>query len=155
MLDIDDIIKETLEELLNRMDVDYSKILIDEDEEGTFHVNIKTDHPSILIGYHGLNVQAIQHVLKVLCWKKTNDAKYNIYLDVDDYKKRQEENVIKLAERKIEAVRDNGRPQHLPPMSPYFRRKIHTLCMNAGYEDLETLSEGENDRRHVIIKLKN
>ena len=80
---------------------------------------------------------------------------YNIFLDIDNYRKRQEENVIALAERKIESVRQNGRPQHLPPMSAYFRRQIHTLCMNTGYEDIETLSQGEDDRRHIIIKLKN
>jgi predicted RNA-binding protein Jag len=59
-----------------------------------------------------------------------------------------------MAERKIEATRKSRRPQILPPMSPYFRRKIHMLCMGAGYNDIETISEGTGDRRHIILKLK-
>ncbi len=59
-----------------------------------------------------------------------------------------------LAERKVEAARETGRKQILPPMSPYFRRKIHLMCMESGFEDIETFSEGDGDRRQIIIKLK-
>jgi len=155
MQDIEDIIKETLENLLKKLEIEYTKITVEKDEDESYKINVESENPSMLIGYHGLNVQAIQHILKVLCWKKTEHTMYNIFLDIDNYRKRQEENIIALAERKIESVRQNGRPQHLPPMSAYFRRQIHTLCMNPGYEDVETVSQGEEDRRHIIIKLKN
>lgn len=153
-MDFEDILKETLEELLANLKVEYSKITINE-EEGEYEINILSETPSMLIGYHGLNIHALQHILKVLCWKKCNDKEFNITLDVDGYRKRQEENIIALANRKIDKVRENGRPQHLPAMSPYFRKKIHTLCMGVGYEDVETLSEGDGDRRHIVIKSKN
>lgn len=153
-MDIEDLLKETLEEILKKLGTKYNKVNINEDEKDSYVVNIKSDEPSLLIGYHGENIQALQHLLKVLVWKKCGTEKFNILVDVDDYRKRQEDNVIALAQRKVDTVRKTGRKQILPPMSPYFRRKIHLHCMGAGFDDIETSSEGEGDRRHIIIKLK-
>ncbi len=153
-MDIEDLLKETLEEILKKLGTPYTKLIISEDEKDSYLVNIKSDEPSLLIGYHGENIQALQHLLKVLVWGKAKSEKFNILVDIDDYRKRQEDNVIALAQRKVDAVRKTGRKQILPPMSPYFRRKIHLYCMGAGFDDIETSSEGEDDRRHLIIKLK-
>jgi len=147
-------IHSSVEEFLKKLNIEFNEVEITEEENNSYFINIKTDSPSLLIGYHGDNIHALQHIIKVVCWKKYPNEQFNILLDVDSYRKRQEENVISLAERKIEAVRKFKRPQSLPPMSAYFRRKVHTLCMGAGYEDVETISEGDNDRRHIIIKLK-
>ncbi len=153
-MDLEDILQETLEELLKKLEVEYSKIEISEEDKGSFEINIKSENPSLLIGHHGDNIQALQHILKTLIWKKAQNEQFNIMVDVDDYRKRQEENILNLAERKIDYIRKTGRPQKLPPMSPYLRRKIHMLCMSPGYDDLETLSEGEGDQRYITIKLK-
>ncbi len=153
-MDLEDILKDTLEELLNKLEVEYSKVEITEEDKGSFNINIQSDNPSLLIGHHGDNIQALQHVLKTLIWRKAQNEQFNIMVDVDDYRKRQEENVLNLAERKIEYIRKTGRPQTLPPMSPYLRRKIHMLCMSPGYDDVETISEGEGDQRYIKIKSK-
>ena len=153
-MDIEDILKETLEEILDRLQVDYKKVTIEEEDKDSFTINIESDSPSLLIGYHGDNIQALQHLLKVLSWKKANHENFNILVDVDNYRKRQEENVINLTNRKVDAARNYGRPQTLPAMSPYFRRKVHLHCMGAGFDDIETFSEGTNDHRHIVIKLK-
>ncbi|MBI5753635.1 KH domain-containing protein [Candidatus Peregrinibacteria bacterium] len=153
-MDIEDVLHETLEEILKKLGTKYTKIVINEDEKDSYVVNIKSVEPSLLIGYHGENIQALQHLLKVLVWKKFENEKFNILVDIDDYRKRQEDNVIALTQRKVEMVRKTGRKQILPAMSPYFRRKIHLYCMGAGFDDIETSSEGDGDHRHVIIKLK-
>lgn len=153
-MDIEETLKETLEELLKKLEVEYTKTEITEEEEHTFIINITSDNPSLLIGYHGDNIHALQHILKTLVWKKAGDEKFNIILDVDDYRKRQEENSMSMTERKIDTLRKTGRPQKLPPMSPYLRRKVHMLCMSAGYDDIETNSEGDGDARYITLKLK-
>lgn len=153
-MDTEDLLKEVLQELLKKLGVEYKKIVINEDEVASYLINIQSDNASLLIGYHGENIQALQHILKVLVWQKSGNEHFNILLDIDDYRKRQEENVINLTERKVDIVRRTGRGQMLPPMSAYFRRKVHLHCMGAGYEDIETESQGDGDRRHIIIKLK-
>jgi len=155
-METENIIKEILEELLEKLELEYTKIEISEDEEKNhYSINIESDNPSHLIGHHGDNIQALQHLLKVLCYNKAEQEQFNILLDVDNYRKRQEENVMNIAQRKVEIARRTGRPQMLSPMSPYLRRKVHLYCMSPGFEDIETISEGEGERRHVIIKLKN
>lgn len=153
-MDIEEVLTETLQEILDKLGVQYSKIDITEEDKDVYSLNIQTDNPSLLIGYHGDNIQALQHILKVLAWKKLNNESFNILVDVDDYRKRQEENVINLTNRKVETVRKTGKQQILPPMSPYFRRKVHLHCMGAGFDDIETLSQGNGEYRHVIIKRK-
>ena len=153
-MDTEDLLKEVLQELLKKLGVEYKKIVINEDEVASYLINIQSDNASLLIGYHGENIQALQHILKVLVWQKGGNEHFNILLDIDDYRKRQEENVINLTERKVDIVRRTGRSQILPPMSAYFRRKVHLHCMGAGYEDIETESQGDGDTRHIIIKLK-
>jgi len=153
-MDLEDVLQETTKELLDKLGIEYTEIDINEEDKDSYNINIKSENSSILIGHHGNNIFALQHLLKVLAWKKINNEHFNILLDVDDYRKRQEENVLSLAERKIENIRRTGQPESMPPMCPYFRRKIHMLCMSAGYNDIETISEGEGDRRHLILKLK-
>ncbi|MFA6305190.1 MAG: R3H domain-containing nucleic acid-binding protein [Candidatus Gracilibacteria bacterium] len=153
-MEILEALKETLEEILKRIEIEYSNIEIIEDEKDTYLINIKSENPNLLIGFRGTNIQAIQHLLKVMAWQKCKNENFSITLDVDDYRKRQEEGMINMAQRKIEMARKFKRPQRLPPMSPYFRRKIHLMCMGSGYEDVETLSDGEGEMRHIIIKPK-
>ncbi|MBU1151535.1 KH domain-containing protein [Patescibacteria group bacterium] len=155
-MDIEDTIKTTLEELLKQLDINFSKIDIDEDEEkDTYNVNIVSEDQSLLIGQRGGNIQALQHLLKILTWHNLGtERQFHIVLDVDNYRQKQEENVISLAERKIAILRKTRRPQSLPPMSPYFRRKIHLHLMGAGFEDIETESREQGERRHIVIKLK-
>lgn len=153
-MDIEDLLKDTTKEILDRLGVEYSKVIVNETEKNNYDINIKSDNPSLLIGYHGENIQALQHLLKTFAWRKSKNEQFNIIVDVDDYRKRQEENVMNMTDRKIDAARRTGKKQILPPMSPYFRRKVHLYCMGAGFDDIETLSEGEADRRHVVIKLK-
>lgn len=154
-MDIEDILKNTLEDLLKKLEMNYSDIEITEEEKDLYIINIKSENPSEIIGRHGETIHALQHILKIITWRKHGTEKqFNINLDADNYKKRQEENVIKIAERKVEMLRKTSRSQSLPPMSPFFRRKVHLHLMGAGFDDIETTSVGDDDLRHVVIKLK-
>ncbi len=151
-------IKETLEDilidLLDKTGLSHTKIEITEEENNNYNINIESKNPSELIGSRGETIQAIQHILKILAWKKAQSEHFNILVDVDNYRKKQEDNALKLAARKISIARKTGREQALPPMSPYIRRKIHLYCMGAGFEDIETYSKGDGDTRQLVIKLK-
>jgi spoIIIJ-associated protein len=155
-MDIEETLQDTLEQMLIQMGMDYNKVKVEADIENdnNYFVKIQSDTPGLLIGYRGESIQALQQILKVIAWKKHPTEKFNILLDVDDYRVRQDEKVMKLAERKIQMARKTGKAQVLPPMRPYYRRKIHLFCMDVGYEDIETYSEGAGDKRQVIIKLK-
>lgn len=155
-MDIQSTFESTVKELLDALSLDYSKIVVKEipGEESSYRINIDSEDPSLLIGYHGENLLALQHILKVLIWKKLDRSDFSLVLDVDEYRKRQEENVLSLAERKVEIARNTNTDQKLPPMSPYFRRIVHMYLTQPGFDDITTESIGTEDRRQVIIKVK-
>jgi len=147
------LIKETLEEILKIMQVDFSGVLVEKEGETSFYVSIATSNSNLLIGWHGETIASIQHILKCLLWKKKLGGKIQVIVDVDGYKKRQEESVIRLAERKAEYAIENQKEVVLPPMNPYFRRKIHLHLANSEKfkNHVETTSVGERKDRAVKI----
>jgi len=154
-MDIEDSIKDLLEKILKYLKVDYSKISIDEEENNLYKVSIESSDTSILIGHHGENLQALQHILKILTFRKSDPSEqFHIYLDIDGYREKQEDSAINMADRKISILRRTRSPQSLPPMPAYLRRKVHLHLMGAGYDDIETMSKDEGDSRHIVIKLK-
>lgn len=145
--------QQMVEEILNRMSTPFRKIKIDKRDE-TYRINIESEEPSLLIGHHGDNIFALQNLLKIMVWNKQppeHGKEYKIVVDVDDYRKRQEENVISLANRKADTVLKTNAPQSLPAMSPYFRRVVH-LHLAEKFVELTTESVGEGDYRHICIK---
>lgn len=147
------LIKETLEKLLNVMGVDYNGVKITKEAENAYYTEIETANSSLLIGWHGETIASIQHMLKCLLWKQGVESNVQIIVDVDNYKKRQEESVLRLAERKAEMAIANQKEIKLPPMNPYFRRKIHLfLAENDKFKDsIITESTGEGMDRAVRI----
>lgn len=155
---MEDLLQETLAEVLKNLHVEFRKfkVYIEHGKQNgspVYRVDIDTDEAATLIGYHGETIYALQHILKSLIWKKTNENIY-IVLDVDSYRKRQEESVLALAMRKVEAARKTFQDQTLPPMSPYFRRVIHLALAKPEFSDILTESIGEGEHRAVTIKVK-
>lgn len=155
---MEDIIQETLALLLKNLGVIFRKFKVSVDNKHpsgvpVYRIDIDSDEASTLIGYHGETIYALQHLLKSLVWKKTNTNVF-IILDVDSYRKRQEESVLNMAMRKVEAARKTLQDQPLPPMSPYFRRVVHMALAKPEFSDITTESTGEGDRRAVTIKVK-
>ena len=148
------IIKEILEKLLDVLGVSYTGVKVKKENDSAYYAQIETENSSLLIGWHGETIGALQHILKCLVWKQGVDSKVQIIVDVDGYKKRQEESVIRLAEKKAEYAIETGRPVKLPPMNPYFRRKIHMhLASSDKYKDAVTTESVGNsiDRAIQII----
>lgn len=147
------VIKETLEKLLNVINVNFTGVKVTEEKENVYYVEIDTESTSLLIGWRGETVAAIQHVLKCLLWKQGIDSKTQVIVDIDGYKKRQEDSVIRMAEHKAEVAVETQKEIKLPPMSPYFRRKIHLhLAESEKFKNLViTDSVGEGNGRQVRI----
>ena len=145
-------IKLLVSEFLVFLSIDFTDVEVTNENE-QIRVNVVSDSPNLLIGRHGENLQAMQKVLKVMCHKKFGED-LNMNFDVDNYRKRQEENVLTIAKQKIEETRATRAQTLLPPMSPYFRRVVHLFVREGDYSDIETESMGEGNYRQVVIKYK-
>lgn len=145
------VIKETLEKILEIMKVPFSGVTVTKENDKTFYVSIDTSSSNLLIGWHGETIAAMQHILKCILWKQKIGSDIQVIVDVDGYKKRQEESVIRLAERKAEHAIENQKEVKLPPMNPYFRRKVHLFLADKFKDKLTTESTGEGQARAVKI----
>jgi len=147
------LIKETLEKLLEVMGIPFTGVKIKKEGDKAYYTEIETSNSSLLIGWHGETIAALQHLLKCLLWKQGVESDIQVILDVDNYKKRQEESVVRLAERKAEQAVLNQREIKLPPMNPYFRRIVHThLANHPDFKNkVTTDSVGEGESRQIRI----
>ncbi len=147
-------IKRFIQEFLVHLGIDFTDIELESLSDNKIRINVVSDQPSLLIGHHGENLIAMQKLIKVVIHKNYGEN-VDVAFDVDNYRKRQEENVLTITKQKIEEVRATGIQAALPPMSPYFRRIVHLFVRESGYKDLETQSMGQGNYRQVIIKMKN
>src|SRR3989344_917530 len=151
-----DIIKDTLGTLLKELQLEFSEITVDASDTSMIRVDITSANPSRLIGWHGETLNALQHLIKSIARtkQKTEKAPF-IVLDVDGYRKDQEEKVCRIAEQKVDFVRRKKTRVALPPMSPYFRRVVHLfISSHKDYQDITTESVGEGEYRQIVLKLK-
>lgn len=149
-------IHEILETLIGKMGCSVNKMRVEKNADGKgYNVNMETSDPNLMIGHHGENIGALQHVAKLILWNKVEkdgEERPDFSLDIDNYRKRQEENVLRLADRKVEMVRKLSSPQSLPPMAPYFRRLVHLYLTGDKFQDIRTESEGQGEYRYIVIK---
>lgn len=146
------IIEQTLSELLTKMGVDAKIEVVTEqaeDEENfTCNINI-SDDSNLLIGQHGINLQALQHIARLLVRKKTSDH-LKFVLDINSYRQQKNQSVIEMAKLAASQAISEKRAVVMKPMSTYERRIVHMeLAKNT---DVTTESIGEGEGRKIIIK---
>jgi spoIIIJ-associated protein len=149
---MNDIIKSTLEEFIQKMGFEASIELQEsvEDDQSSIVCNITTkDDSSFLIGQYGANLQAIQHIARLFVRKKTSE-KTNFILDVNSYRKEKNESVIEMAKEAANQAIAEKRAVVMKPMSNYERRIVHMELSKNNQITTESIGEGEG--RKVVIK---
>lgn len=149
---MESIIQKALRLLLDKFDAEYDCVTVTE-ENGYYRANIETPDPSKLIGKNGVILQALQVVLKNILWTQTSENVF-VSVDIDNYKKVQEDKVIERAQKSIDTMKSQNLSEiKLPPMSPYFRRVIH-LWVAATLPEFGSDSVGQDRARAVRIFYK-
>lgn len=141
-------IRKITKEFFQKMTFDVS-LHFSTQEENTLLVEIKTEDPQILIGERGQTLADIQHLLKIILRKKTEELFY-INVDINDYKKKKAEYLRELANSVADDVVLAKEEKALSPMRAFERRIVHMeLAERSG---VITESIGEGDERKVVIK---
>ncbi len=144
-------ISETLTTLLQKLHFPFSKVEAELETANIIRANIETEKVPFLIGTHGERIDALQHILKNISWNNEEIKQYFVIIDVDNYKKSREDKFIGIAEEKVEAVRETGISQTMPPTDAYIRRMVHLHLTQPQFDDITTESTGEGDRRRLQI----
>lgn len=130
-----------------RVDVQFNV----ENRNDHIYINLTGKNIGILIGRRGETLESLQYLTNLAVQKKIQD-RVRIILDMEGYRSRREETLVKLATRLYERVIKTNKSIVLEPMNPHERRIIHTALQNKN--GIQTFSEGDEPYRKVVISLK-
>ena len=139
-------VKELIEKLGVSATAEISKI------GPTYFVDITSEDSSLLIGKYGTNLEALQFVLAVRLKTTTGIEDFELFVDVDGWRKQKEEKLQTLAQNLAEKVIQTQKEETLYTLKPSERRVIHTTLPD--HAQVTTISEGEGDNRYLVIKPK-
>ena len=120
-------------------------------EEGSLDVDFEGEDMGVLIGKRGQTLDSLQYLTSLVV-NKGKDKYIRVKLDTEDYRRRRKETLENLARGIAYKVKKTRRPVILEPMNPYERRIIHSSLQGNKY--VETVSEGEEPYRHIVVKPK-
>ena len=138
--------KEFLNFLIKKIRVDVQYEI--ENKQNHIYMNIKGNNVGILIGRRGETLESLQYLTNLAVQKKMEE-RIKIILDVEGYRTRRKQALIKLANRLYEKVKRTHKSAALEPMNPHERKIIHTTLQDKN--DIRTYSEGDEPYRKVVI----
>ena len=147
---VEDKIRKFLNDIFKTMDLEVT-IEISFNDDESIDINLIGGDMGVLIGKRGQTLDSLQYLANRVA-NKHQEGYVRVKLDTENYRARREETLRHLAKNIAHKVKRNRRPVALEPMNPYERRIIHSALQ--GNKFVETVSEGEEPYRHVVVKLK-
>ena len=141
--------KNFLTELFNAINLDLTINVIEVDDNVV--LDLKVTDSALLIGKRGQTIDALQYLTN-LAANRSSEDKVRFIIDVENYRKRREETVIKLAKSVADRVVRIRQDIKMEPMSRHERRIVHTTLQDN--KRVETHSHGEDPYRYVVVSLK-
>ena len=136
-----------LKGLLERMGSEAYPVVGTTSEE-SIDIRIEGENLGMLIGRRGETLNAIQHITNYII-NRGEEEKVRVVVDVENYRKKREESLQKLAEKTASKVVRYRRNIALEPMNAYERHIIHSALQE--WKDVSTFSSGAEPRRSVVI----
>lgn len=143
-------VRSFLRNILNNMNVQ-AEIRIKE-EKDVVYIDLTGPKMGIIIGYRGETLDSLQYLASLVVNKDHNVPYKKVVLDTENYRKKREETLIRVAEKTAYKVRKTGKPYKLEPMNPYERRIIHSALQDNEY--VCTFSDGEEPHRRIVVDIK-
>ncbi len=148
--ELEDKMRSFLEGLLSRMSIEFDSIEIIK-EDANFNMSISNpSDPGFVIGKDGKFLDNLQYIVNRAIFK--NEADKNIIrIDVDGYRQRRNENLLKRIQMITEKVIKTKKSYVLEPMHSGDRRLVHQVVLED--ERLKTTTIGEGNSRRIVISL--
>ena len=118
-------------------------------EEGRMKFNIDTDNNSMLIGKNGTILRSIVSVVRAAVQHNFKE-RYEIDVDVNNYKSERYDKVAKMAKRFARQVQRTRVDMKLDPMPADERKVMHQVISNINYVRTESVGEGKNRYMTII-----
>ena len=147
LTDIQEYAKDILSELTKGMGIETTfEVKI---RENQILIKMYSDNNPLLIGAQGRTLQALNTIIRQII-NNPISVYPNIYLDVENYKDKQQARLERLAKNLAREVVKTKIEVKMDNMNAYERRIVHNILST--YNKVQTVSEGEEPNRHVVIK---
>lgn len=142
-------IKEFIKNLSKLMNIEInSEIKI---QDSIISIILVSSNNNILIGKDGKMLNSLQLVLRQT-FSNLNRFNLKISLDISNYRNKKVKNLEREIKNICKEVNNTKVEVKLDPMNSYERRIVHSIV--AEFENLQSISEGEEPNRYTIIKFK-
>ncbi|HHU48792.1 MAG: RNA-binding cell elongation regulator Jag/EloR [Caldicoprobacterales bacterium] len=149
MQSMGEVTRNFLNELFEKMNLEAIVDVTETDD--LISVNVSGPKMGILIGHRGETLDAVQYLTGLSVNRESKTYK-RVIIDTENYRKKREETLIRLAKRLAHKVHKTRKKIVLEPMNPFERRVIHSTLQKDPY--VITHSEGEEPYRKIVIALK-
>ena len=144
----ENLVAESIREIIEKLQVPATIEVSRQDS--IFFVDIDSEDSSLLIGRHGVNLESLQFILAVRIKTLTGSDDFEIYVDVGNLRRKKEEKLKQMALDAAQRVESENEPQAIYNLTNSERRVVHVAL--ADHPAVETISEGEGENRHIIVK---
>ena len=142
-----DLISETVSAFLEKMGFS-ARVEILAEEEGVSCKVFVENGQNFLIGQHGVNLAAIQHLVRAIVRRKIGE-RINVSVDINDYFLDKRSLLEGEAKKAALEARTTGLSVALRPMLPYERKVVHSYL--AEEEGIVTESIGQGEGRKIMV----
>ncbi len=150
--DIDQVVAEVsdyVQEILDDMDVDASTDTTH--NRRTINIQVDTNEPGRVIGYHGKVLKALQLLAQNFLYNRY-ERNFYITINVNDYVEHRAEVLQGYAQKLAERVMADQEAYHTDPMSSSERKIIHRIVSKM--PGLTSYSEGNEPNRYVVVDIE-
>lgn len=138
-----------IQEILDGMDVEAT--LDSTYNRRSINIQVDTNEPGRVIGYHGKVLKALQLLAQNFLY---NHYERNFYvtINVNDYVEHRAEVLQGYAQKLAERVLEDQEAYHTDPMSSSERKIIHRIISKM--DGLTSYSEGSEPNRYVVVDIE-
>jgi spoIIIJ-associated protein len=126
-----------------------AKVTVARPDDDTVEVELSGSDLGILIGPKGATLLAVQNLTRTVVFNETGGSNGHINVDIGSYRHKRTEALARFATQVAEQVRSSGDRTPLEPMTAVDRKVVHDTI--SGIEGVNTISEGEEPRRRVVV----
>ncbi|HFR3747304.1 TPA: RNA-binding cell elongation regulator Jag/EloR [Streptococcus suis] len=150
--DIEQVVAEVsayVQEILDDMDVE-ARIETSHNRR-TINIQVDTNEPGRVIGYHGKVLKALQLLAQNFLYNRY-ERNFYININVNDYVEHRAEVLQGYAQKLAERVLVEQEAYHTDPMSSSERKIIHRIISKM--DGLTSYSEGSEPNRYVVVDIE-
>lgn len=138
-----------VQQIVDEMDVDAE--ISSSYNRRTISMQIDTNEPGRIIGYHGKVLKSLQLLAQNYLYNRYAKNFY-ISINVNDYVEHRAEVLQSYAQKLADRVLESGDRQYTDPMSNNERKIIHRIISRI--EGVTSYSEGDEPNRYVVVDLE-